>query len=166
MSEVELELLNWGLRTILVRWIDGQEQVYDLKKLGIESKVPGVLDWQNEQYVGVLVNWSGPFWSHVFVPLKSGLPLLHENQVYDMDQSNNIIIYQDTVSKALESYSVMNLLSKKKIRLFQVPIKDQGFSALDSARLNGNQACIFINGHKSCKPIPDSIFTSLLPAKR
>lgn len=165
-EQVELELLNWGLRTILVRWIDGQEQVYDLKKLDIDSKVPGLLDWQNEHYAGVKVNWSGPFWSHVFVPLKPGFLLRHENQVYDMDEKNNTIIYQDTVSNALESYSVMNLVNNKKIRIFLIPIKNQDFSAPDSARLNGNQACIFINGHKSCKPIPDSILTSLLLTKR
>jgi hypothetical protein len=136
-----------------------QKQIYDLEKLGIGSKVPGSLDWASKEYAGVLVWWSASFFDHVFVPLKSGLPLLHENQVYVMDEKNNTIIYREMVTQSVETFSVKNLLSGKKAKLFQVLVKNQNpLSTIDSVQLSGKMACIFVDGQKTCRSIPDSIF--------
>jgi hypothetical protein len=70
--------------------------------------------WKNRNYVCVLINWTGPFSEHIFMPRRDSLSFHYFTEdVEMMDTANNNVVFISKIGDSTVTLAVANLLTNK-----------------------------------------------------
>ena len=112
--------------THLIEWgIGDYKRTGNLPDLmnGRGYRLPPASIWENDRFICLMVNWTGPFSEHLFLPLKEGLEIQYFEEDIEFQDTNDMFVVHLISDDYNCTWTIESLITKEK-ESFTLPIYD------------------------------------------